>query len=252
MPNPRRTTYPEAAISWLVPGSGRAVLDVGSGRGAVARMLVDAGHRVCCVDHDRERLARLAQRLPQAYQVVAKAESLPFTSRHFDAVTLHESSTGFAPGLALAEFARVLRPGGTLCLVLTSRDDSVPWVKRLARLLQAEDPTAMQGDFETPTLRALADSPYFPEVEQRTFRNWLPITREGLIQMVSSRPALAKLPAERLESLQQQVGALYDSSARAPEPLLLPFQARCWRAVADHSELTLPVGEDGLRITMRM
>jgi hypothetical protein len=35
------------------------------------------------------------------------------------------------------------------------------------------------------------------------------------------------------------VGELYDSSARSPEPLLLPFQASCWRAMVDHSQLSM-------------
>ena len=36
-----------------------------------------------------------------------------------------------------------------------------------------------------------------------------------------------------------EVGALYDSSARPPEPLLLPYRAACWRAQVDHSGLVL-------------
>lgn len=172
-------------------------------------------------------------------------------SYRFDVVTVQESFTSFAPGLALAEFARVLKRGGHLAVVFTSRDDTVPWVKRLARRIQQDDPTAMAGDYGRDTITALQESAYFPELEERIFRNWIPIDRDGLLAMVRRRPAIARLPQDRLESLLADVGAIYDTSARAPEPLLLPFQAVCRRAWVDHSDLTQPLDTDGLRISMR-
>jgi hypothetical protein len=39
---------------------------------------------------------------------------------------------------------------------------------------------------------------------------------------------------------------LYDSIARPPEPLLLPYRASCWRAEVDHTGLVL--GEDDLDV----
>ena len=47
-----------------------------------------------------------------------------------------------------------------------------------------------------------------------------------------------------------EVGDLYDTSARAPEPLLLPYQASCWRAVVDHSGLALEADRDALHIRL--
>ena len=109
----------------------------------------------------------------------------------------------------------------------------------------------MIGDYGRDTISALQDSAYFPHVEERNFRNWLPIDRDGLLAMVRRRPAIARLPQDRLDSLLADVGAIYDASARAPEPLLLPFQAACRRAWVDHSDLTQPLDTDGLRISMR-
>lgn len=251
MTSTRRTIYPPAAVDWLIPGSDRLVLDVGSGNGRLASMIAERGHRVRCVDGSRERIARLGDRIPGGVHCVAQAESLPMRSYHFDVVTVQESFTQYAPGLALAEFARVLKRGGHLAVIFTSRDDTVPWVKRLARRIQAEDPTAMVGDYGRETIDALKDSAYFQQVEERIFRNWIPIDREGLLGMVRRRPAIARLPEDRRDALLADVGAIYDSSARAPEPLLLPFQAVCRRAWVDHSDLTQPLDTDGLRISMR-
>lgn len=247
----RHSMYPESAVQWMAGTDPHTVLDVGSGDGRLAASLGAAGHRVTCVDSDIDRVRRLRDRLPRGLVCVAQAESLPIRSFRFDVVTVHESLTRFAPGLALSEFARVLRTGGHLAVVFTSRDDTVPWVKRFARLIQQEDPTAMVGDYGRDTVAALEESPHFPTIEVRRFRTWIPITRDGLIAMVAQRPAIAALPEDRREALLADVGGIYDSSARAPEPLLLPFQAECRRARVDHTELTMPIVDDGLRISVR-
>lgn len=246
----RRTIFPPAAIDWLVPGSTQRVLDVGSGTGAFAQMIRDAGHRVICVDSDREKVRRIAAKMGRM-QVVAQAESLPFDTCRFDVVTVQESVTRFAPGLALAEFARVLRPGGHLAVVFNTRDDSVPWVKRLTRRIQQDDPSAMRGDYGSDSIAALEESPYFHDLAHQQFRNWIPIDRDGLLEMVWRRPAVDELDPSRRDALLNDVGHIYDTSARPPEPLLLPFQASCWRAKVDHAELTMPIQDSGLQIAMK-
>ncbi|MDO5681603.1 MAG: class I SAM-dependent methyltransferase [Propionibacteriaceae bacterium] len=251
MTSRRSATFPPAAVEWLAGREPARVLDVGSGDGRLAQSLVGRGHTVTCIDSNPDKVRRLADLVPDALTCVAKAEALPLRSFRFDVVTVQESLTQFAPGLALSEFARVLRTGGYLAVVFTSRDDTVPWVKRLARRIQEDDPTAMVGDYGRETLAALADSDYFPVVEARAFRHWLPITRAGLLAMVRRRPTLAKLPEDRLNGLLADVGEMYDSLAKSPDPLLLPYQADCRRLQVDHGDLTMPIHEDGLRISVR-
>ena len=97
----------------------------------------------------------------------------------------------------------------------------------------------MRGDFGVESVQALVDSPYFADVQRKNFRNWVPITRSGLIAMVERRPSVAKLETDARARLLTEVGQLYDTSARPPEPLMLPFQTSCWRAVVDHSGLVI-------------
>lgn len=247
----RSSTFPAAAVEWLAGSQPANVLNVGSGDGQLAKRLVAAGHRVTCADNDPQRVRKLAEQLPDAWACVAQAESLPLRSFRFDVVTVQESLTNFAPGLALSEFARVLRTGGHLGVVFTSRDDTVPWVKRLARRIQEDDPTAMVGDYGRATLAALAESHYFPHTESRAFRHWIPVTRSGLLSMVRRRPTISRLPAERLDGLLTDIGEMYDSLAKSPDPLLLPYQAECRRLSVDHGDLTMPIHDDGLRISVR-
>ena len=184
-------------------------------------------------------MARLRDRLDTRLHVAGQVESLPFLSCYFDVVTAAATLHRFAPGLALTEIARVLRPGGRLAVAYNTRDDTVPWVRRLSDILQQADPNAMRGDYGVHSMDQVADSPYFLRLERRNFRNWVPITRPQLLAMVERRPAIQALEPWRREGLLAEVAQLYDSSARAPDPLLLPFQASCWRADVDHSRMAL-------------
>jgi hypothetical protein len=139
----------------------------------------------------------------------------------------------------LSEIARVLKPGGYLAVAYNTRDDTVPWVRRLIALMREADPNSMRGDYGEDSVEKVAESPYFGLMERRNFRNWMPITRNGLLSMVEQRPAVARLEASARARLMREVGALYEEYARVPDPLMLPFQTSCWRAEVDHSKLAI-------------
>jgi SAM-dependent methyltransferase len=246
-----RTPYPEAAVAWMVGPEPMRVLNLGTGGGGFAAMLCDRGHEVFCIDRRVELVASLPARLGTRTHVVGQVESLPFLSCNFDVVTTAQTLHHFAPGLALSEIARVLKPGGYLAIAYNTRDDTVPWVRRLITLMRGVDPESMRGEYGEDCVKTVAESPYFGLLERRNFRNWMPITREGLIGMVERRPAVGKLNPVARERLVREVGSLYDTSARAHEPLMLPFQTSCWRVEVDHSKLVITEDlEDVLRIKL--
>lgn len=238
------------AVDWLVGEQPARVLDLGSGRGAFAATLADAGHEVFCLDQDPVRVATLPGRLGTRLHVAGQVESMPYLSCHFDVVTASQTLHHFAPGLAVTEIARVLRPGGHLAVVYQTRDDTVPWVRRLMAILQRVDSSAMQGRYGDVSVAEVGESPYFHSLERRDFRAWVPTTREGLVTMARRRPAVAALGEGERDALLAEVGGLYDSSARAPEPLLLPFRTSCWRAQVDHTELTIDDDDPALTIAV--
>jgi SAM-dependent methyltransferase len=250
MSSTSRRPYPEAVPGWMVGDQRARVLDVGCGNGAFAEMLRERGHEVFAIDRQLDAVAVLPERLGTRLHVVGQVESLPYLSCHFDVVTASQSLHRFAPRLALTEIARVLMPGGRLAVAYNTRDDTVPWVRRLIALMQQVDPDAMKGDYGIDSVDAVAESPYFVGLERRNFRNWVPITRAGLLAMVERRPTTARLEPDVRAQLLAEVGDLYDTSARAPEPLLLPYEAACWRAVVDHSSLAPEAVRDALHIRL--
>ena len=99
---------------------GQRLLDLGTGTGVLARTFARAGARVTGVDASRgqiEQAVRAAadERLSIEYRV-APAESLPFDSGSFDAVTANQCWHFFDSAKALGEARRVLVPGGMLAV----------------------------------------------------------------------------------------------------------------------------------------
>ena len=234
----RRTLYPQAAVDWLV-GEGRHACSTSAPVTAPSPDAAGRGHEVFCIDRDVEAVAALPERLGTRLHVAGQVESLPYLSCHFDAVTASANLHRFAPGLALSEIARVLKPGGELAVAYNMRDDTVPWVRRLAAILQQVDPSAMAGAFGAESVQAVVDSPYFGPVEKRAFRNWVPIDRARAAGHGRAPARDSCAGPRRPGTAAAEVGAVYDTSARPPEPLLLPYQAACWRAHVDHSALAI-------------
>jgi SAM-dependent methyltransferase len=95
------------------PLAGRRVLDAGAGTGLASAALRAVGARPVALDRSRPMLARDAQARPPA--VVGALESLPLRDGAVDdAVAAFALNHVDDPVAALAELARVVRPGGAV------------------------------------------------------------------------------------------------------------------------------------------
>ena len=246
----RANGFPRAAAEWLA-GDCRAPLIVGRASAALTRVVTQRGRGVTLVDPDRSGLARLRLPAPLAFAVVADPSALPFAPLVFDVVLIAQGLHLGPPRILLSQFARVLAVGGRLGVCYTVRDDTIPWVRRLAALMQSVDPTAMRGDFGDESVAALTGNPYFPKLETREFRQWVPVKEQGLVDMVARSAAAKQIDDDDVRRLLADVRLLYANAARGSD-LLLPYRVRCWRATVDHSEVTGPltVPDEGLRITL--
>lgn len=103
------------------------VIDIGSGDGTVAQLLAGRARSWTCVDRSERVLRAARERLGRAknvHFVVGDAHELPARDGAFDtALMLHVLTQLDAPARALAEAARVLRPGGTLVAVALEAHD---------------------------------------------------------------------------------------------------------------------------------
>ena len=125
---------------------GMRVLEVGPGNGrytlATARR-VGAGGQVVAVDIEPKMIERLraraeAEGVANVEARVADVYDLPFDDGSFDAVTMNAVIGEIPePARALAEFHRVLRPGGTLAFSEVLLDPDYPLASTLVRLASA-------------------------------------------------------------------------------------------------------------------
>ncbi|HWP66341.1 MAG TPA: metalloregulator ArsR/SmtB family transcription factor [Candidatus Limnocylindria bacterium] len=162
------------------------VLDAGSGDGAVARLLAGSARSVTCLDRNPRMAAAARARLrdaPNVRVLVGDVEAIPAPDASFDQVLLYNVLACVPqPGRAVAELARVLRPGGRLVIVTLDAHDHA-------------DVTAAYGHvhpgFKPGTLRRLlARTDLVVERCEVTSRE----RREPHFQIVT---AVAHRPAER-------------------------------------------------------
>lgn len=116
-PNPATAADDEAVGAILQSLPAGAALDAACGTGRHARRLVDLGHRVIGVDANDAMLAVAESKVPEADLRRGALERLPLGDGEVELVVCSLALT-HVPDLApvLAEFARVLRPGGRVVL----------------------------------------------------------------------------------------------------------------------------------------
>ncbi|MDR1791363.1 MAG: methyltransferase domain-containing protein [Propionibacteriaceae bacterium] len=235
------SSFPAAAYAWLAPPPGK-LLAVGTKSIPFAQQLVTSD-RVTLVDPDAQSLWENSDRLPSARMIAAHPEKLPLRPQLFSAVLVSQCLQTL-PQHALPSLARSLSEGGQLLVHLTVRDDTVPWVQRLAEIVRKVNPTAMTSDGGLSSLLVLDDSPHFPKLDHKTFRMWVPVTKNTLLKMVKDSDVD---DAEVLD----EVSELYDSLARPAEPLRLPYTVHCWRSTVDHTRVKVDLlFEDSLRFRL--
>jgi SAM-dependent methyltransferase len=136
----------------LPAGGGRRLLDVGCGTGHHLAELGGRGFEASGVDGSAEMLDHARRLNPGRDLRVADVEALPFADASFDVVLSVEVLRYLArPERAIAEMARVLRPGG-LALVTAAPLFSVnayPIVNRLALVLPLPRTTRLKQFFAT-------------------------------------------------------------------------------------------------------
>ena len=135
-----RLDYPVEIEDWLIHdlklSRGKTALDLAAGTGKFSPRLLATGATVIAVEPVQAMLDQLIRRLPDVDVRSGSAQQIPLEDSSVDAVVCAQSFHWFATPEALKEICRVLKPGGALGLVWNVREDSVPWVAALSRIMK--------------------------------------------------------------------------------------------------------------------
>lgn len=189
----------------LVPPPSGRTLDVGCGEGRLARDLAALGHDVVAVDASSTMLAAAREAAPEMELHLADAAKLPFADESFELVVAFMSfqDVDDLDG-AVSSAARVLAPGGRLCLAIVH-------------------PLNSAGSFDSRTAASLfvIEGSYLDESDiDETFE------RDGLAMRFVSRHRPLQAYAEALAANGLLIERLREPAV--PEPALTGEHSARW------------------------
>jgi SAM-dependent methyltransferase len=142
-----RPGWPPEVLELLPVAADSTVLDIGAGTGKLTRVLAARYAHVIALEPLTEMRAILEQRVLKAEALPGAAEAIPLGDASVDAVFTGQAFHWFANDLAVAEIARVLRPGGVLARMWNEaiEPDPLPpeYRARLDELFDATPPPSV-------------------------------------------------------------------------------------------------------------
>lgn len=146
-------------------------LDIGCGAGTYTRMLQAEGYEAVGIDYSSPSVGKARDRSPEGIGWLAgDIHRLPFPEAVADGILCFGVMQAIVrPDTALAEMARVLRPGGELWVDALNAD-CLPTRIREARRRRAGRPPHLRYDTRSGLLQAAADAGL-----ERISAHWMPL-----------------------------------------------------------------------------
>ena len=215
-----RPSYPaeaiDAILEGLAPPSELSVVDVGAGTGISTRLLAERGARVLGIEPNDEMRA-----VAEAAGLNVRpglANALDLSPGSVDIIACFQAFHWFANAPTVAEFVRVLRPGGRLAVVFNERDDNDPFTRGIGTIVDnCRDRMAIAGFRDgAQVIYDLLAGPGLSGARLQSFRNSQFLDYGALLGRVRSS-SYAPREGEEHAKMIAELGSLFKRFASAGE-----------------------------------
>jgi SAM-dependent methyltransferase len=229
----------EAAVDWLLPPGCQVAVDLGAGTGLLTRALARKVPRVVAVEPDERMAAVLRARaaetgLPGIEVLRGTGEAIPLPDASADGVFVSSAWHWMDPDRAPREVARVLRDGGRLGVIWTSRDRDTDWVREADAFRRIGWQAGPDGGDEDPSRRRRREvtlpGELFGDVAAASFTFTRRMTVDDVIGLLATYSgAITASPQQREDAL-AAARALLDQRFPGAEQIDVPMRSLCFRA----------------------
>jgi SAM-dependent methyltransferase len=222
-----RPDYPAAALDAILAGTppGARVVDVGAGTGQATRALVQRTPHVIAIEPNPEMRAALRANAPAADVRDATAERTGLAAASVDVVAMFQAFQWCDGAAALAEFARIVRPGGRIAVAWNIPDRGDPFSAAYEDLVDRHGDAAFAASLPpgAGTAQQFLSSPLVRGAREAAFRHEQRLDAlgfRGRIRSVSYLPP----PGPALEAILAEGDALFARFARGAPSLPLVYR----------------------------
>jgi SAM-dependent methyltransferase len=229
----------EAAVDWLLPPGCQVAVDLGAGTGLLTRALARKVPRVVAVEPDERMAAVLRARAAETglsgIEVLrGTGEAIPLPDASADGVFVSSAWHWMDPDRAPREVARVLRDGGRLGVIWTSRDRETDWVREADAFRRVGWQARPDGGDEDPSRHRPREvtlpGELFGDVAAASFGFTRRMTVDDVIGLLATYSgAITASPQDRADALAAARAVLQQRFPGAEE-IDVPLRSQCFRA----------------------
>jgi SAM-dependent methyltransferase len=223
-----RPSYPAVAIDAALDGLRRdsplTAADIGAGTGISARLFADRGVRVLAIEPNAA-MRESAEPHPGITVMDGAAEATGLGDASVDLVICAQAFHWFKPREALAEFSRILKPGGRLVLLVNERDEGDAATAGYNAAIRAAAERELSEGMREAIDEALGGSDR--TVIPRSFPYAQALSREGLVGRARSASYVPK-EGPRHEQLLRDLDRIWEAHGDDGGHVTLRYRTLVW------------------------